>query len=70
MRVTVFSNFNLVAFDDAGKQVADVQVNLLLLWAKLAAEKGYAPEGLVVLGADGQRWRIFKTDIGFNLEAT
>lgn len=70
MKVVVFDNFNLVAFDDRGEQIPDVQRNLLLMWAELAAANGVDPNGLVVSVAGGQRWRIFKTEKGFNLEAT
>lgn len=70
MRVLVFDNFNLVAFDDRGEQLPDVQRNLLTMWAQFVADKGINPDGLVIEVTGGQRWRIFKTESGFNLEAT
>lgn len=70
MKVVVFDNFNLVAFDDLGAQLPDVQRNLLTMWAQFAADKGISPDGLVIEVTGGQRWRIFKTANGYNLEAT
>jgi hypothetical protein len=70
MKVVVFDNFNLVAFDARGEQMPDVQRNLLTMWAEHAAANGVDPDGLVIEVTGGQRWRIFKTENGFNLEAT
>lgn len=70
MKVVVFDNFNLAAFNDRGEPLPDVQRNLLTMWAQFAADNGIDPAGLVVEVTGGQRWRIFKTENGYNLEAT
>lgn len=65
--VMVFDNFNVAAFEN-GKQIPDIQDNLLILWASLAASNGYDPTSAVIQSRTGA-WRIFKTENGYNLES-
>lgn len=66
-KVMVFANFNVAAFTENGEQVPSAQDNLLTLWASLQAHDGYDMEGLEIETVSG-RWRIFKTENGYNLE--
>lgn len=68
IKVMVFDNFNVAAFDDAAKQRPEVQTNLLLAWAEKAKSAGFSLDGIVVETEGGKKWRIFETARGFNLE--
>ena len=68
IKVMVFDNFNLAAFDLNGLQMADIQCNLLTAWANKVLEGGLSLDGVVVELQSGARWRLFDTENGFNLE--
>lgn len=67
--VMVFGNGMVAAFDMAGQQVPELQDSLFNEWAKRADALGYEVEGLVIEAQGGFRWRFFKTELGYNIEA-
>lgn len=61
--VMAFDNFNVAAFNKAGKQIPILQKNLLCLWAEHAEREGFNPDGVVVETPRGN-WRLFRRKNG------
>jgi hypothetical protein len=63
--ILVFPNLNVAAFDAGGNQIAELQENLVSLFAQHMERCGYDPEGCII-ETHGANWRMFRTECGWN----
>jgi hypothetical protein len=67
----LFPNLAVTVFDQNFRQIPELQIGLLPLWAEHAERMGHNPEGVVVeveshIGFP--KFRIFRTEAGWNWE--
>lgn len=66
--VMLFSNGNIVAFDEHKNQFPELQTPPIMLWADKARELGWNPESVAVELQGGAKWVLFETEFGWNWE--
>lgn len=63
--VLVFANGNVAVGDPDGKQIAELQMNLLSDWAQRAHEAGYDVEGVVIEVQHVGNFRLRRGEFGW-----
>lgn len=63
--VILFSNGNIVVFDEQGKQVPELQVPPICLWADHVRKLGYDPKTPIEIQGGG-KLTLFETEFGWN----
>lgn len=63
----LFPNGSIMVFDQAGKQIAELQESPITLWAQRAESLGYDVAGLQI-ECRGEIYRLFKCETGWNRE--
>jgi hypothetical protein len=67
-KIFLFANGNVAAFDHQGRQIPELQVAPIELWADHASALGVDIDGTLIETPDGHMMKFFKAENGWNRE--